>query len=114
MNKFVQAIAGSAEGIKLKRAQDVATSAKLAQEGLINDLKQTVNVLEANLTKLLDIGPDSADSLRPVDRNFDAASWVAEVQALKLDLKRANEKVEIAIVTYNEWFTDVPAAKAGA
>ncbi len=112
MNKFIKIIAGTAEGIKLQRAQNAAQSAQLAQQGLINDLHKEVQVQHATLTNILDIGPESGDSLRPVDRSFDAGRWVLEVQAVKLSLKRANEKLDIAVGTYNEWFGEVPAVTA--
>lgn len=107
-NKFISAIAGSAEGIKLARAEAVATQAKLAQEALINSLATTVNELQAALTRTLDIGPDTTDSLRPVGPNFDAGQWVKDVQSLNVDLKRANERLEIARQTYAEWFAETP------
>lgn len=112
MSKFVTAIAGSADGIKRKRAENTALAAKLAQEALINTIKSEVQGIEAALTRHLDIGPDSADSLRPVDKNFDAQSWVAATQSYKVSLKKAQERLDIAIETYNEWFVDAPAAAA--
>lgn len=105
-NKFVLAIAGSAEGIKLQRAENTATAAKLAQESLINDKRKVVQITSAALTSLLDIGPDSTDSLRPVARDFDAENWVASVHSNKVSLKRASEQLEIAEATYAEWFAD--------
>lgn len=111
-NKFILAIAGSAEGIKLARAINTANAAKLAQEALINDKKREVQALEAQLNNALDIGPDTADSLRPVGKNFDAASWVATIQNFKFSIKRANEQLAVAEDTYNEWFAEVPATVA--
>ena len=111
-SKFVTTIAGTAEGIKLKRAQDVAAQAKLAQESLINELSKNVNVLEAALTRHLDIGPETTDSLRPVDKGFNADAWVSGVQSLKMDLKKANEKLAVARETYAEWFAEQPAPAA--
>jgi len=108
-NKFVTTIAGSAEGIKLKRAQNTATAAQLAQENLINVLRGNVQGIEAQLTQHLDIGPDSGDSLRPVAKNFDAASWVRGVQDLRVSQKKANEQLDIAMATYSEWFGEAPA-----
>lgn len=110
MNKFVQTIAGNAEGIKLKRAENTATAAKLAQEALINDKRKTVQQLEASLTRHLDIGPDSADSLRPTPRDFNAEAWVSGVQDIKFQLKKASEQLDIAVATYNEWFGEIPSA----
>ena len=110
MNKFIKTIAGSADGIKFQRAKNTATAVQLAQEALINDKRSQVQTLEAQLTSLLDIGPDSADSLRPVDRNFDAASWVSSVQQVKFSLKKANEQLAIALETQTEWFADLPTS----
>lgn len=109
-NKFIKAIAGSAEGIKLQRAVNVATAALLAQEALINDLRKEVQAVQAALTGHLDIGPDSVDSLRPVGPNFDATEWVASIQGYKLALARAQERLDIALATQAEWFNETPAA----
>lgn len=106
MNKFVQTIAGSAEGIKLQRARNTATAVQLAQEALINNKRSAVQALEARLTQLLDIGPDSGDSLRPVARDFDAAGWVSSVQEVKIALATAQRQLDVAVATYNEWFAE--------
>jgi hypothetical protein len=106
MNKFVQTIAGSAEGIKLQRAKNTATAVQLAQEALINNKRSAVQAHEARLTQLLDIGPDSNDSLRPVARDFDAAGWVANVQDVKISLAKAQDHLDVATITYNEWFAE--------
>lgn len=113
-NKFIKSIAGTAEGIKLARAVNTATAAKLASESLINELSVEVQSIEANLTSQLDIGPETTDSLRPVGRNFDAASWVRQVHNLKVTLKRAQEKLDIAKTTHSEWFSEAPASPATA
>ena len=114
MNKFVLAIAGNAEGIKRKRAENTATSAKLAQEALINDKRKAVQAVDAQLTKLLDIGPDSADSLRPVARDFDVTAWVNSVQEVKVAYKKALEHLTIAEATYTEWFSELPTGTTAA
>lgn len=111
MNKFITAIAGNAEGIKRKRAEDAAKAAQLAQENLINKLKGDVQAVEASLTRVLDIGPETSDSLRPVGANFNATAWVREVQDLRVAHKDVSDKLAIAEATYAEWFSDraVPA-----
>lgn len=111
MNKFITAIAGTAEGIKRSRAEAAATQAKLAQESLINELSKTVNVLEAALVNTLDIGPDTSDSLRPVGPNFDATAWVQEVHSLKTSIADAKEKLAIAQETHTEWFSETPVPR---
>ncbi len=113
-NKFIQTIAGTADGIKRKRAENTATAVKLAQESLLNQIRSEVQAVDAELTKKLDIGPDSADSLRPVARDFNAAAWVQDVQTLKVSLKKANERLDVAQATYNEWFADLPEATTAA
>lgn len=112
MNNFIRAIAGTAEGIKLQRAQNTGTAARLAQESLINDKNKMVQSLESRLTGLLDIGPDSGDSLRPVAKDFNAETWVVQVQDVKFSLKKAQEQLQIAMTTYNEWFREAPEAPA--
>jgi len=111
-NKFIKAIAGSADGIKLKRAENTANAAKLAQQTLINEKSKLVQGIEAQLTAALDIGPETTDSLRPVNRNFNPEVWVNEVQAYKEQLHKAKINLTIAVETYAEWFGDLPAETA--
>lgn len=105
-NKFVLAIAGTAEGIKLQRAQNAAEATKLAQEALINDRRKRVQELESLLTQQLDIGPETSDSLRPVGKDFNPADWVAQVHDIKMSLRAAKESLEVAEATYIEWFSE--------
>lgn len=110
MNKFVQSIAGSADGIKLQRVTILATQAKLAQETLISNLKRTHAGYEMQLNQLLDLAPESADSLRP-GAGFNPNTWVAGVQELKLAIESNLRALAAAEHTYNEWFAEpLPAA----
>jgi multidrug efflux pump subunit AcrA (membrane-fusion protein) len=105
-NKFISLIAGNGDSVKLRRAQTVAESARIAQEALVNNLKARVNRLEVQLNQLTDLAPESGDSLRP-GAGFEATAWVHGVQALQLEIRDAKIALEVAEATYTEWFGEV-------
>lgn len=108
-NKFIRSIAGSADGIKLQRVTVLATQAKLAQETLINDIKRKHASLELQLNQLVDLAPDSSDSLRP-GQGFNPVTWALAVQDIKISIKTNLDALAIAEGTYNEWFSEPVAA----
>ena len=108
-NKFVRAITGNGEGIIAARAAQLGLQAKLEQERLVNSLKSDLARVDGLIIRLTDLAPDSRDSLRP-GNGFSAADWVAKVQSAKVERASIKEALDIAVATYDEFFTEVPAA----
>ena len=59
----------------------------------------------ANLT---DFAPETTDSLRPGDKNWDAAEWARELQETKEQLYDVNIQLKLANETYEEYFKETP------
>jgi len=92
------------------RAQAAANQVQLQQEQLVTSLRLEVARIDASLQKVTDVGPDTTDSLRPVNHNFDAHSFVRNVQELSVAKRNAKIELDIAIANYREMFdTDVPS-----
>jgi hypothetical protein len=109
MNKFIRTIVGNADGIKAQRAGVLATQAKLAQESIVSDLRRKLAGLDLQLTQLVDLAPDTSDSLRP-GNGFNPVQWAKAVHALKVELDGVKRELAIAEETYVDWFGNVPAA----
>ncbi len=106
-NKFIASIAAGGDAVRLQRATLVANTAKLAQEALINECRTKVQELDNALNNLLDLAPETTDSLRPAGNGFKPHQWVQQVQELKVARKKAVEHLDIAVGTYNDWFVEL-------
>ena len=106
MNKFTKLITEGADKTLQRRAEAVATAAEIAQQNLVNKLKLEKSNLELKITNLTDLAPDSKDSLRPCDANWNANTWVIDLQRAKQDLYNVTIQLEIAQKTYDEFFKE--------
>ena len=103
-NKFVQLISSNGGEVLKRRAGSLATSAEIAQQTIVNDLKNKVASLELKLSDLTDLAPDSTDSLRPGSKGWDPTTWATEVQNVKQQLYQVKIQLTLAEETYNEFF----------
>lgn len=106
-SKFESLISRNGDAIIDSRASRIVVSAKNAQEGIVRDLIDAVNVLEDKREAMLDQSPDNRYSLK-VGENFDAKKWTSEYQSLSIQL--ANKRVELQIAEEN--LTDLFTSKA--
>ena len=106
MNKFTKLITDGADKTLQRRAEAVSTSAEIAQQNLVNKLKLEKSNLELKITNLTDLAPDSKDSLRPCDANWDPNAWVTNLQRTKQDLYNVTIQLDIAQKTYDEFFKE--------
>jgi hypothetical protein len=58
------------------------------------------------ITNLTDLAPDSKDSLRPCDANWNPNTLVTDLQRAKQDLYNVKIQLEIAQKTYDEFFKE--------
>lgn len=107
MNKFQKLIASDGNEALQRRAQSLATSAEIAQQNLVNNLKQQKVNLELKIAALTDLAPESRDSLRPGDKDWDASKWAKELQDTKQALHMLNIQLQLAQETYDEYFTEI-------
>ena len=106
MNKFTQLISNNGDSTLQRRAESVATAAEIAQQSLVNKLKLEKSNIELKIINLTDLAPESKDSLRPCDSNWNANEWVTSLQKAKQDLYNVNIQLKIAEDTYSEYFKE--------
>ena len=97
-----QMLSPDTNAIRARRAQQVIGQIKLEQEALITNLKREVSTLETKLDDLSDLGPDDTTSLR-TRKDFNAASWVQDVQDVKEQLLTKRVSLQIAEETLKEF-----------
>ena len=108
-NKFIKLISDNGSSTLVRRAETISTAAEVAQQNIVNQLKQEKSRLEMRIINLTDFAPETTDSLRPGDKNWDATKWAKELQETKEELYDVKIQLKIAEDTYNEFFkeTDV-------
>lgn len=106
MNKFTRLISDNNSSTLTRRAGSIAMAAQIAQQNIVNQLKQRKCELELKIANLTDLAPESTDSLRPGDKDWDAKKWAIELQETKQELYDLNIQITIAEETYKEYFED--------
>lgn len=106
MNKFTKLISDNSSSTLARRASSISTAAQVAQQNIINRLVQEKCGLELKVANLTDFAPESSDSLRPGDKNWDAKKWAIELQETKQALYDLDIQLKIAEETYKEYFED--------
>lgn len=105
-NKFAKNLTLSNSQIKEARANIIAEDAKAAHEELLRMLKQEQRDLERRKLALSDLYPDSELSLRIAQPNFNAKTWVKDLQDIGVSLANKSVEIKIAQDTFDEWFSD--------
>lgn len=106
MNKFTKLIGDNSSKTLQRRAETIATAAQIAQQNVVNTLKQVKCELEMKIAGLTDFAPESSDSLRPGDKDWNASKWADDLQKAKQDLHFVEIQLKIAEDTFKEYFTD--------
>lgn len=104
INKFTQLISDNGDSVLKRRAGNLATTAEIAQQTLINDLKNKKATLELQLANLTDLAPNNKLDLTPSSESWDPNKWVTEVQNTKQQLYNLEIQLELAEATYDEFF----------
>lgn len=114
MNKFTSMLASDPTQTLGARAENLAKSAVLEVNSFISNLEKEKLQLENKLNDLTDLAPENTYSLRPGTKDFNAAGWVKELHATRMEIAIKNEELIEAQAIYNEWFapTAKPAEKA--
>ena len=104
MNKFTKLISNTGNDTLTRRAENIAQTAEIAQQNLVNKLKQKKAEISLHIENLTDLAPENTDSLRPGSKDWSPETWVAQLQEAKeekyvieIQLKRAQE-------TFDEYF----------
>lgn len=107
MNKFQQLISGNGDEVLVRRAGNIATTASIAQQTLVNNLTVQKAELENKIMNLTDLAPDSKDSLRPGSANWNPSQWVENLQKAKEELYNVEIRLKLATDTFKEYFTEI-------
>jgi hypothetical protein len=104
MNKFETMLNQSSSAIRGQRAILVAKYAKKAQEALVRDLDDKLDVVQEQLLATTDIYPQSELTLMVTNDKFNPQEWVKRLQSLKI--QKANLEIELSLAqeTYEEFF----------
>lgn len=107
MKKFQKLISSNNNEALIRRAESITTGAEIAQQNLVNSLKQKKIEIELKIANLTDLAPEDTTSLRPGSKDWDAQKWVSDLQSAKQDLYMLEIQLKLAEETYDEYFKDV-------
>ena len=106
MNKFQRLISDNSSTTLARRAGTITKAAEIAQQNIVNKLEEHKCSLEMKIANLTDFAPETTDSLRPGDKNWDAARWAKELQETKQEHYDINIQLKIAKETFAEYFKE--------
>lgn len=106
MNKFQTLLADNSSATLKRRASSIATQAEIAQQSIVNELKQKQSELQLKLDSLTDFSPSTTDSLQPNCENWNPSEWAKNLQRTKWELHLVTEQLKLAQETYKEYFTN--------
>lgn len=105
MNKFQKSVSRDGDQITNERGSQISDLAKMAQESMINKLKERRINLEFRKKEMLDMSPDNRFSLVTL-KDFDGKKFVEEYQKVCLDLANLEVELEIAESNLKDLFED--------
>lgn len=107
MNKFKSILSDNTDVALRRRAELISKNAEISQTNLINELEKERIKLENKLMSLTDLSPETTDSLKPATADFDADTWVVEIQETKQLLYDIEIQLTLARKTYKEFFEEI-------
>lgn len=115
MGKFLQMMSQNDSKALVARASQIDVQARIAQETVIQNLKNEIAQTEIEIQNLTDFAPETTQSLRPGVKGWNAAKWATDLQAAKIKLYELNVELKVAKETFDEFFgesTDTTDAEA--
>ena len=110
MNKFESIVGNNSNAVLARRAGNLAKTARLSQQSLVNTLEAKKADIEGKIINLTDLAPTSKDSLAPGVTDFNAKEWVEKLQALKIEMYDLDISIKMAKETFAEYFEDKKTA----
>jgi len=101
---FVSTLKRNNAKIREDRAAVIAEDAELSFKRKVEDLQMDLKKLKRDRDNMLDLSPDSGDSLK-VASDFKANEFVEKDLQLGLKIREVEIKLEVAEARYNELFT---------
>lgn len=103
-NLFVRNLELTNKEIKGKRAIMYSEDAEIASQTFLDNLTTKRRNLNRSLLDLEDFHPETNTSLRVTKSNFDAQSWVSQMNRVQLDLALIEAEIKIAEAIHNKYF----------
>lgn len=103
--KFEELLGLNTKGIRQQRISLVRQSTENAMKRYISDKENLLVQKKLELDRILDLAPDTTDSLRPGGENFDPERFVATWMDLEKSIQFLEEvDLKIAKKRYEEYF----------
>lgn len=113
-SKFSQLASGqNPDNIRAQRAGRLEVQTKSLYQQLVNTAQDQVFAYTTKVEELLDIAPDTEQSLRG-KADFDPKKFVQEHHAAKVAVVRAQEELDIAVASFTELFGEAPGLYSAA
>ena len=106
MGKFLQMMSQNDSKALVARASQINVQAKIAQQNIVQNLKNEIAEVEIEIQNLTDFAPDTTQSLRPGVKGWNPTKWAADLQEAKTRLYELNIELKIAETTEKEFFGD--------
>lgn len=106
MNKFTSLISNTGNDTLKRRAENIAATAEIAQQNLVNKLKQRKAEISLHIENLTDLAPENTESLRPGNKDWNPETWVTELQKAKEDKYTIEIQLKLAQETFDEYFRE--------
>lgn len=106
MGKFLQMMSQNDSKALVARAGQINVQAKIAQQNIVQKLKNDIAEVEIEIQNLTDFAPDTTQSLRPGVKGWNPAKWASDLQDAKTRLYELNVELKIAEKTFEEFFGD--------
>ena len=106
MGKFLQMMSQNDSKALVARASQINVQAKIAQQNIIQNLKNEIAEVEIEIQNLTDFAPDTTQSLRPGVKGWQPTKWASDLQEAKTRLYELNIELKIAEATEKEFFGD--------
>ena len=106
MGKFLQMMSQNDSKALVARASQINVQAKIAQQAIVQNLKNEIANVEIEIQNLTDFAPDTTQSLRPGVKGWNPTKWASDLQDAKTRLYELNVELKIAEKTYEEFFGD--------
>jgi transglutaminase/protease-like cytokinesis protein 3 len=106
MGKFLQMMSQNDSKALVARASQINVQAKIAQQAIVQNLKNEIANVEIEIQNLTDFAPDTTQSLRPGVKGWQPTKWASDLQEAKTRLYELNIELKIAEATEKEFFGD--------
>ena len=103
-----QRLTANGEARLNERALTTLSQIELSSLQHINNKRIALANSRAAEAQVLDLGPESRDSLRPTPQNLDCDKLIQTLHRLRVERKKLEEELLIAETTHTELFGEAP------